>query len=362
MRLHGLTVLLHAHSFAVGLAFGGVAFFVSALVAAVSRRRIPDTAGIVFVAAAWLAIRGSWGVALARGSAATALALLACGGALAAVIASRNHISHGQGLAITALALMPGAIMLAVVTPLAGSTTSRVVLAIAAAAIGVGLRDFDATNGARGAPWLLFAISAAGVYLAVPDTELARVLLGVSLPFILLSIPKPICALGPAGSAAMGGLFVWVIVVGGRGRPGSVVGGLATIGLLAAEPIGRGLIGRDRKPWALHATRDRDLTDRNRYAQNQDPWLAAAALAGIIQFGFALYASRVVGRYDAALSALLVLVPMIAVAVFAAPQLFPLKREDGLLEYRQHEHRHHAHRHRSRHHGSRRSSTMRTDG
>jgi hypothetical protein len=352
VRLHGLGVLLHARSFAIGLAFGGVAFFVTAVISTVSRRRIPDLAGVAFVAAAWLAVRGSWGIALARGSAAYALALLACGGALVALITSRNHFAPRHVLAMTALALAPGAIMLAVVTPLAGSTTSRVVLAVAAIAVGVGLRDFDAINGPRGAPWLLFAISAAGVYLAVPDTELARVLLGVSLPFILLSVPKPRCALGPAGSAAMGGLFVWVVVVGGRGRPGSVVGGLATIGLLVAEPIGRRLVGRDRKPWAVQTARHRDLNDRNRYAQNQDPWLAAAAVAAIIQFGFAVYAARVVGRYDAALSALLVLLPMVAVAVFAAPQLFPLKRDR-----RQHEHRH-----RTSRRGPRRHSTMRAHG
>jgi hypothetical protein len=349
LRLEGLRVLLHAHSFALGLAFGGVAMFVASVVAASTRRRVPDVAGLAFVAAAWLGIRGAWGIELARSSVAWALVLLAFGGAIVAFVTARSAPAKQHVLLITALALAPGAVMLAMVTPLAGSSTSRVALGIATVAVGVGLRDYDAINGPKGAPWLLFAVSAAGVYLAVPDTELARVLLGVALPFVLLSVPKPVCPFGPAGSAALAGVFVWVVFVGGRGRPGSVVGGLATVGFLLAEPIGRRVIGRDRRP----RLRRRTLLDP-RFDQNQDSWLSRAAIAGLAQFAVAVYASRVVGRYDAALPALLVLMPMVVAVLFAAPEVYPLtgerpKQAERTSRSSSHSHSHGRHRHRHRH-------------
>jgi hypothetical protein len=345
-------VLVHSHSFALGLAFGGIAFLVAALLAASTRRRAPDIGGLTFAAAAWLAVRGAWGEQLARSSVAWALALLALGGAFATFVASRRVAARRYVLLVTALALAPGAIVLALATPFAGSAVSRAVLAVSTIGIGVGLRDFDAVNGRKGAPWLLFAIAAAGAYLAVPDTELARVFLGVAIPFVLMSIPFPTASFGPAGSAAISGVFTWVVVVGGRGRPGSVVGGLATIGLLAAEPIGRRLVGRDRTLWTRVLGRYYRVQDNNR-----DSWLVAAFFAAVVQFGLALYTSRVVGREDAALSALLVLAPVVALAIVAAPELFPLERD---LRPSAHRSRRRSHRsHRSHRH---RRSTARAHG
>jgi hypothetical protein len=337
-------VLLHAHSFSLGLAFGGIAFLVAATVAALTRRRVPDIGGLTFAAAAWLAVRGAWGEQLARSSVAWAFLTLAVGGAFAAFVTSWRPELRRHVLLVTALALTPGAVLLALATPFAGSSISRFVLALSTVGIGVGMRDFDAVNGRKGAPWLLFAIAAAGAYLAVPDTELARVFLGVSLPFVLMSVPYPAAGFGPAGSAAMAGVFTWVVVVGGRGRPGSVVGGLATIGLLAAEPIGRRLVGRDRTLWARVLGHYYRVEDKNR-----DSWLAAAFFAAVVQFGLALYTSRVVGREDAALWALLVLAPVAALAIVAAPELFPLEREfkPRASRSRRRSHRsHRSHRHR----------------
>jgi hypothetical protein len=322
VRLNGLSVLLHAHSFALGLAFGGIAFLVAAAVAASTRRRVPDIAGVTFVAAAWLGVRGAWGEQLARSSVAWAFVVLALGGALAGFVVAHRPDARRHMLFVTALALTPGAIVLALATPLAGSAISRTVFALSTVAIGLAMRDFDAFNGRKGAGWLLFGIAAAGAYLAVPDTELARVFLGVALPFVLMSVPFPAAGFGPAGSAAMAGVFTWVVVVGGRGRPGSVVGGLAAIGLLAAEPIGRRIVGRDRTLWARVLGRYHRVEDKNR-----DSWLAAAFFAAVVQFALALYASRVVGGRDAALSALFVLAPVAALVIVAAPELFPLERE-----------------------------------
>jgi hypothetical protein len=150
------------------------------------------------------------------------------------------------------------------------------------------------------------------VYLAVPDTELARVMLGVALPFVLLSVPKPIFPLGPAGSPAIAGVFVWVVVVGGRGRPGSVVGGLATIGVLVAEPLGRRLFGRLLPP-----------SRRPKVDNFEEDWRFVAAVAAIAQVVIMLYASRVVAREDAAADALMICVPLIAITAFCVPMLYP---------------------------------------
>jgi hypothetical protein len=324
--------LFHARAFALGLAFGGMAFLLSATLAATARRRLPDFAGIAFVAAAWLAVRGAWGAGLASGSVALALLVLAFGGGAVVSVTRRSHFAASHPLLVTAVATAPGAIMLGAVTPLVSSTAARVVLAVMTIALGVGIRDFDAMHGPKGAPWLLFAVTAFGVYLAVPDTELARVMLGASLPFVLLSVPKPVCPLGPAGSSALAGLFVWVVVVGGRGRPGSVVGGLATIGLLVAEPLGRRVFG-------AVTDRTRDPLDRNR-----DAWLSGALVAAFAQMVLVLYASRVVAREDTALSALLVLLPLFAIAVLGAPMLYPRERTPGMRSRRSHSRAHSRHR------------------
>lgn len=323
MHLKAVSDLLHARSFALGLAFGGVAFLLAATPALLSRKRLPDVAGVAFVAAAWLAVRGAWGAELASRKVAVALLMLAVGGAIVGVVAGHVRGAGPYLLPATAIAMTPGAIYLAASTPLAGSSTSRVVLALATIGIGVAVRDFDAVKGRRGAPWLLFAVAAGGVYLAVPDTELARVMLGVSVPFVLLSIPTPLCSFGAAGSAAVSGLFTWVVVVGGRGRPGSVVGGLAIIGLFVAEPVGRRLTAR----FTERARRRVHSYEIGPIDRNQDSWLTKTLLAATAQFVIALYASRVVGREDKALSALLILLPMIVIAVVVAPELYPKKRQ-----------------------------------
>src|SRR5262245_11422506 len=67
MRLDALNDLFHARAFALGLAFGGVAFLLTSMIGVVRRRRVPDAAGIAFAAAAWLGVRGAWGPELASG-------------------------------------------------------------------------------------------------------------------------------------------------------------------------------------------------------------------------------------------------------------------------------------------------------
>jgi hypothetical protein len=167
-------------------------------------------------------------------------------------------------------------------------------LAVAAAAVAAALAAFDRRWGRAGLPPALLAVTALGVWACVPDVEGPLVLLGAALPLALLGRPGPLAArrpgaaaFGVAGSAAVAAVVVWVVATGGAGRPGSVVGGLACLGLLLVEPAARLLDPGRRGP--LDPVADR-------------PGLAWAALAA--QLVLAGYASRVAGRPDSAATAL----------------------------------------------------------
>ena len=94
----------------------------------------------------------------------------------------------------------------------------------------------------------MFSVSALGVFLAVPDTEAALVLLGAFAPLFLLSLPLDITRLSAGGAYALVGTLVWVTTVGGVGRPASVIGAAACVGLLAADPIARRLTRSSSSP------------------------------------------------------------------------------------------------------------------
>jgi hypothetical protein len=82
---------------------------------------------------------------------------------------------------------------------------------------------------------VLFAVSAVGLYACVPDTEHARTLMGGLLAAGLLAA-DPELAMTP-GVSALTGLFVWTAAFGGHGRTGSVVGGIACLGVLVLAPL-----------------------------------------------------------------------------------------------------------------------------
>jgi hypothetical protein len=103
------------------------------------------------------------------------------------------------------------------------------------------LADFDRRWRGDGLGPVLVAVSAAGIYATVPDTEQALVALGVAVPLAALGWPLPLAALGRAGAFAATGVLLWVTATGGAGRASSVVGGVACLGLLAVEPLARRL-------------------------------------------------------------------------------------------------------------------------
>jgi hypothetical protein len=149
-------------------------------------------------------------------------------------------------------------------------------IALAAVVAGALLADFDRRRWRDGLTLALLAVTAAGIWATVPDVEAAVVVLGAVLPFGLLGWPllrEAPPALGAAGAVATAALLAWTVVTGGAGRPGSVAGGLACLGVLAVEPLAR-------------------LVDRGPDAPAR-PGPAAVLAAQLLMVGVA---ARVVGR------------------------------------------------------------------
>ena len=113
---------------------------------------------------------------------------------------------------------------------------------VVAIAVGSLLSTWARTNDLR-ALGGLFAITTFAVWTTVPDTDLARLLLGVSLPLALATIPPISASLTSAGSFALGGVFAWIPALGGEARPASIIGAWACIGMIALVPLTETLTG-----------------------------------------------------------------------------------------------------------------------
>ncbi|MGH8928762.1 MAG: hypothetical protein ACRDWH_10455 [Acidimicrobiia bacterium] len=111
------------------------------------------------------------------------------------------------------------------------------VVSVVVAVVGPVAAWFDEDADGSPTPAWLFAIAAAGVWVTVPDTEEALVLLGAIAAATLLSWPLGVARLGSVGVHALVGLYMWVVAWGGRGREGAVVGAVAALGMLFAAPV-----------------------------------------------------------------------------------------------------------------------------
>lgn len=220
----------------------GLAVFALALgLVAKERRRATLPIGGVLVAAGFvLGVRDSPRLSPSTG---IGLLLLAAAGATASRLRRPAHTVIGAALAL------PGAIVLATHTRVppvpehhhAAWTAPLIVVSIVVG--GPLVADFDRRFGVRGWPMVLYAVSAVGVFFTVPDTERALVLLGISLPLLLLGWPFAFASLGPAGSYAAVGVLVWVSATEGRGRHSAIIGGIACLGLFVVEPLARAVRG-----------------------------------------------------------------------------------------------------------------------
>jgi len=166
--------------------------------------------------------------------------------AAGALLTTRFRWPLGVGM----LAAVPGAALVASTSDVANIDIYWVrALTFVTTAAGAALvADFDRENARAGLAPVLLVVTALGMYTTVPDTEQAAVLVGATLPLALLGWPKPLASLGAPGAAATVGLFVWTASVGGRGRPGAIVGAMACLGVMLLEPLVRRAFRRRPAP------------------------------------------------------------------------------------------------------------------
>jgi hypothetical protein len=138
-----------------------------------------------------------------------------------------------------AVLALPGAWLLASRGDLVEADWIRILVVAATVVGGTLVADFDRRWRHAGFPPVLLAVSVVGVYFSVPDTEQASVLLGATLPMVLLGWPRALAGLGSAGAYSAVGLLVWTTAAGGWARPSSIVGGIACLGLMVVEPLAR---------------------------------------------------------------------------------------------------------------------------
>jgi hypothetical protein len=183
--------------------------------------------------------------------------------------------------------LLPGALLVLGAASVASAPPGVALWMRCAAFITIAVAVPCASVVDRRAPRLLplvAAITVVGVYVCVPDTELPLVLVGAVLPATLLALDPDTRA--SAWTGAVVALVVAEVLVGGEGRPGAIIGGLACVGVLLLAPLAA---------WRPHATRD-------------------GLVLLITHAVFVLWAARVAGFRDSAWIAALLCAPAAAIA------------------------------------------------
>jgi len=143
---------------------------------------------------------------------------------------------------LLAVLAAPGAWVLATHAGLGEPAWLRAVLGVTVAVGAALAADVDRRAAGLGLGPVWFAVGAVGVLFTVGDTDVALALAPIAVLVAATAWPWPLTRLGGGGSAAAVGALAWVAAVGGVGRRSAVVGGLACLGLLIAEPLGRLLV------------------------------------------------------------------------------------------------------------------------
>jgi hypothetical protein len=190
--------------------------------------------------------------------------------------------------------VLPGALVLGLWPAVGVPSVVWVRLSVVGATLaGSGcLWSFDRRWGRLGP--VLFVLTAGGIYATTPDTQQILILMGTSLGVAAAAWLGRL-SLGQSSVPALVGLVAWTVAVDGRGRHSSIVGGLACLGLLVAEPLAVALRPRLRRS-TLDALPLR--------------WATAVALAA--QLGLVTVASRVAGLRHTSGAALLIAGPALA--------------------------------------------------
>jgi hypothetical protein len=232
-----MTRLWNLPEFRSGLEFGGVATLALLLmgVAASTRaRRQPFPLG-----GAVIAVGALWSIAANRHVPAVVLVGVIAIGAVAA-LSHAPPVSRWHCI----LLAVPFACLIGFQGELLTAIWARALVSGAIAAGSMLVADFDDTWHVETVGLTLFAVSALGVYVTVPDTELVGAVLGASLPLLLLGWPVRVASLGRVGGAAATALLLWAGAAGGGGRPASIVAVVVCLGLLVGAPIGAMLLPR----------------------------------------------------------------------------------------------------------------------
>lgn len=101
-------------------------------------------------------------------------------------------------------------------------------------------------------PRVLFALAVLGVWGTVPDTEHARVLMGVTAVLVVLGFGHAESPVSMPGLMLATAVLAYVVLVDGWPRDSAIVGALGSLGMLVVAPIalaGRGMLAsRGRGP------------------------------------------------------------------------------------------------------------------
>ncbi len=283
--------LLDTTYFQSGLRFGLIGLGVGLLITLALRRPRPLPIGGLLIFAAVVA--AFWRLEeFGRGP------VQAIGLILVGVVAVR--LFKGSDLLVAAGSI-PGSVWLAVSTEVTDLTWVRVVVAILIPVGGYLINDFEKRHAGLGLGVIFFSLAVLGVFLAVPDTEWALVLIAVTTPITFLAWPRPRVSLGVEGAYMSLAVFILITAQGGGPRPASIVGGLACLGLLLIEPV---LLFFQPRIVRLTSWPRRD-------------W-KGAVVASVPQVVVVAICSRIAARFTNELPALIVVVLAYAVTVVIA--------------------------------------------
>jgi hypothetical protein len=151
------------------------------------------------------------------------------------------------------VAAVPGALVLDSAPLSFDARWARILMFVTVAVGGVALASFDRRWARHGLGAPLVALWAAGAYMTLPDTEAALAVLGAAFVVAAGAWPLRLASIGACGALPIAGLIAWTARYGGSGRPSSIVGAVACIGLLAVEPATRLLRGNREGPLDVFA-------------------------------------------------------------------------------------------------------------
>lgn len=255
--------------------------------------------GPAFCLAALVALGGGWAfdeIYPIPGELVTGVLLCLAGGE----IAGRTP----RPVLLGGLLTVPGAVLIARSEDFGGDGWVVWLIVVGTVLGGAFGADLDRRVARLGLGPVLFLISVGSLYATVPDTELARPLVGVALPLAIAGWPLRAARLGAGGAPAAIGVFLWVAAFEGFGRPGSIVGAAGALALLLWEAPGR-IAARGK-----HSGLSRTLSVGR---------LELVVVA--LQLALGLYAARIAGFEEDGLAAFMLLLPTIPIGVAAGATL-----------------------------------------